>query len=111
MKRAIKRLEALRTKRRLAVRFGAARPDRLGYTQNISESGLYIETNYLIDPGTNLQIEIETPGKRFEMWATVMWARRIPPNFQKVMHGGLGCQFAYPSQDWIDFYHRWASGT
>ena len=100
-----------RTKRRLAVRFGAGKPERLGYTQNISETGLYIETNYVIDPGTDLQLEIDTREQKFEMWATVVWARRIPPNLQSVMRGGLGCRFAHPSQDWIDFYHRWKSET
>jgi len=97
----------LRARRRLAVRFGVAKPDKLGYTQNISESGLYIETNHLIDPGTDLQLEIDTPGQRFELWATVVWARRLPPSFQQRLRGGLGCQFAFPSQDWINFYQRW----
>ena len=103
--------KVLRTKRRLAVRFGVRGPERLGYTQNISESGLYIETNHVIDPGTDLQLEIETPGHTFEMWATVIWARRYPPSFQQVMRGGLGCQFAFPSQEWIDFYERWRAET
>jgi hypothetical protein len=103
--------QVLRTRRRLAVRFGVRGPERLGYSQNISESGLYIETNYVIDPGTDLQLEIDTPEKMFEMWATVVWARRYPLSFQRVMRGGLGCQFAFPSQEWIDFYERWRSAT
>jgi hypothetical protein len=96
-----------RSRRRFAVRFGTRAPERLGYTQNISESGLYIETNFIIDPGTDLQLEIDTPAKMFEMWATVVWARRYPMNLQKLMRGGLGCRFAFPSQEWIDFYERW----
>jgi len=104
-------MQVLRTKRRLAVRFGVRAPERLGYTQNISETGLYIETNYLIDPGVDLQIEIATPERTFEMWATVVWARRYPPSYQRVLRGGLGCQFAFPSQEWIDFYQRWKSET
>jgi hypothetical protein len=103
--------QVLRTKRRLAVRFGVRGPERLGYTQNISETGIYIETNYVIDPGTDLQLEIDTPEKTLEMWATVVWARRYPLSFQQVMRGGLGCQFAFPSQEWVDFYQRWKSET
>lgn len=100
-----------RTKRRLTVRFGVETPEITGFTRNISESGLFVETNRALAPGTSLQLEVHTADRVFELWAEVIWAKRYPPRYANVMRGSMGCQFVHVSQDWIDFYHRWQDET
>lgn len=101
----------LRTKRRLVVRFGVKAPTFTAYTRNISETGLYLETSHALPPGTDLQLEIETPGRKFEMWAVVVWARVYPPQFQHLLRGAIGCRFEHPSEEWLEFYRRWKDET
>jgi len=101
----------LRTKRRLLVRFGAKAPDLTAYTRNISETGLYLETSRAVQPGTDLQLEIVTPDRTFEVWAVVVWAKTYPAQFQHLLRGGIGCRFAHASQEWLDFYRRWKDET
>ena len=64
--------KVIRTKRRLKVRFGEAAPELTGYTRNVSETGISVETNQAFSPGTGLQLEIETPERVFELWAMVV---------------------------------------
>ena len=103
--------KVVRTKRRLTVRFGIETPEIMGYTKNLSETGLYIETARAMSPGTALQLQINTPEHVFEMWSLVVWAKRYPPRFAHLLRGGMGCRFIHTSREWIRFYHRWKDET
>ena len=99
------------TKRRIRVMFGEAEPDKVGYTRNISATGLNVETNQAMAPGTGLQLTVDTGEEMFELWATVVWARRFPPRYAQVMRGGMGCRFLDTSAEWVEFYERWKAET
>lgn len=101
--------KVLRTKRRLRVTFAQGDARRVGYTKNLSESGLYVETNQAPPPDVILDVEIEAPDRTFAMRVRVVWSRRYPPRFAHVMRGGMGCRFLDPSPEWLAFYSEWKS--
>ena len=88
------------------VKYGAQKLDRTAFTKNISETGLYIQTNHVFPPGTTLQVEIHMPDKVFSMWARVAWAKKVPPNLSHVLECGMGLTFIDPAPDWFDWFRR-----
>ena len=96
-----------RWKKRVMVRFGVDRPDKAGFTKNVSKSGLHIQTNNPIRPGTTIQLEMKFPEKTFSMWARVIWAKKVPPQLAHSLPCGMGLQFIDPSEEWSEYYLRW----
>lgn len=97
-----------RTKRRLMVRFGAPAADRTAFTKNLSETGLFLQTNNVVAPGQTLQVQIHFPDRVFSHWARVVWAKKVPPQLAHVLECGMGVCFIDPAPDWLEFYSAWA---
>ncbi len=97
-----------RTRRRLMVRYGAGSPDKTAFTKNVSDTGLFLQTNSVVQPGTTIQVEIIFPDRSFNMWARVVWAKKVPPQLAHVVACGMGICFIDPPADWIEYYHLWA---
>ena len=98
---------APRARKRLMVRYGVASPDRTAFTKNISENGLFIQTNIVLRPGTTIQVEVHFPDRTFSHWARVMWAKQVPPQLAHVVECGMGVRFVDPAPDWGEYYARW----
>ena len=96
-----------RTRRRVKVRYGVGKPEKTGFTKNLSETGLCIRTNSVFKPGTTLQVEVQFPGRSFTMWSRVVWAKKVPPQLAHLIDCGMGVSFINPTQDWLDFYQAW----
>ena len=64
-----------RIRKRYTVRFGVGDFAHTGYTQDISESGLYLMANATFVPGTILQVQIEYPEKTITVRGVVRWAK------------------------------------
>ena len=77
-----------RAKRRVMVRFGTRTPDKTAFTKNLSETGMFLQTNTVFKPGTTIQVQAEFPDQTFSMWARVVWAKKVPPPAGP--HPGLG---------------------
>jgi hypothetical protein len=92
------------------VKYGAEKIDRTAFTKNVSETGLYIQTNHVFPPGTTLQIELHMPDKTFSMWARVAWAKKVPPNLAHVLECGMGLAFVEPAAGWPDYFKQWHKG-
>jgi len=75
----------------LPVRIGDGALERACQTENISESGILLRTSQLLPIGTELQIEIPTPGDDppFSLRAEVI--RHSAPQVEKVT--GMGLKF------------------
>jgi len=97
-----------RAKRRVMVRYGLEKPDRTGFTKNVSETGLYIKTNNVLKPGLTIQIELHLPDRKFSMWARVVWAKKVPPQLAHVLECGMGICFIDPSPEWVEYFRTWA---
>lgn len=78
--------------KRLSVRFGDQKPERTAFTHDLSSSGIFLKTNFVFVPNTKLQIELTLPdGKIIHCRGIVMWAKRIPPAFNRVIQKyGMG---------------------
>jgi hypothetical protein len=96
-----------RKRRRLTVRFGVDGPDKTGFTRNISASGLFIQTNLPLPPGTILRMEIAFRDRTFALRGRVVWAKRVPAALAHVIECGMGIRYVQPPADFRDFFERW----
>jgi len=81
-----------RLNKRLMVRFGKAKPEAIGFTADISDTGLFIKSNTVHLPGTVLIIDMTLPDERvIRVRGRVVWAKRVPPNMLRfVKKSGMG---------------------
>ena len=96
-----------RAKRRVMVRFGTSAADKTAFTKNVSETGLFVQTNSVFKPGTTIQVNIKFPDREFSMWARVIWAKAVPPQLAHVLECGMGVCFIDPSPEWLAHFREW----
>jgi len=97
-----------RAKKRVMVRYGVTGLDRTGFTRNVSETGMAIQTNQVFAPGTMLQIEMKFPDRTVTLWARVVWAQRVPAALAHRLPCGMGVQFVDPGSEWPAYFKTWA---
>ena len=100
-----------RAKRRVMVRFGTRTPDKTAFTKNLSETGMFLQTNTVFKPGTTIQVQAEFPDQTFSMWARVVWAKKVPPQLAHILGSGMGVCFIDPAPEWLKFYQYWAKDS
>ncbi len=98
---------APRARRRVMVRFGAAKLERTAFSKNLSETGAFLRTNSVHAPGSTIQIRMELDGRPFAMWAQVVWAKKAPPRLAHVLDCGMGIRFIDPPTDWLTRFRAW----
>ncbi|MDY0212961.1 MAG: PilZ domain-containing protein [Desulfuromonadaceae bacterium] len=81
-----------RKRERMRVSFGPQMPSKVGFTSDISESGLCVKTFVVYNPGSQLLLEVQLPcGFVVKIEGRVHWARKVPPNLlYKVRYAGMG---------------------
>jgi PilZ domain len=80
-----------RQRKRLQLRFGVAEANRIGFTDDISPTGLFIKSAIVQNPQTLLKIELTAPdGELIVLTGRVMWAKKVPPNLLGRIKGGMG---------------------
>lgn len=89
------------------VRYGTRTPDRTAFTKNVSETGMFLQTNSVFKPGTTIQVQAEFPDRTFTMWARVVWAKKVPPQLAHLLGSGMGICFIDPTSEWIQYYREW----
>jgi hypothetical protein len=84
-----------RIKKRITIRFGIDEAVRIGFTEDISMTGMFIRTSNSTPPNSRVKIEFDLPeGSRVELEARVMWAKKVPANlFRLVKKSGMGVRF------------------
>ena len=97
-----------RARRRMMVKYGVSAAEKTAFTKNVSETGLFLQTNQVFKPGTTLHVQIQFPKNTFSMWARVVWAKTVPPSLAHVLECGMGVCFIDPTPEWIAFFHDWA---
>jgi hypothetical protein len=97
-----------RIKKRISIRFGIDETVRVAFTEDVSMTGMFITTPYVITPNTKIKIQIDLPeGGRVEVEARVMWAKKVPANlFHLVKKSGMGVRFLrfHSGEDAFDDY-------
>lgn len=82
---------ARRVPRRLKAMFGPVTPSQSGFTQDISETGLFITTTLLPKVGTRLMVQLESPTKKSSVvMGEVVRHVIVPPELRSVMRHGFG---------------------
>jgi len=81
-----------RKRKRLKLRFGVEEARRVAFTDDISNTGLFVTTNMPSKPGVIIFLEIELPeGDTVKCQGQVRWARRVPQSMMRVASkGGMG---------------------
>ncbi|MDY0190388.1 MAG: PilZ domain-containing protein [Desulfuromonas sp.] len=82
----------VRYHRRMRVMYGLNMPSKVGFTSDVSESGLCIKSFLVYNPGEIVLLEIElADGVTIRAEGRIHWARRVPPNLlRKVKYAGMG---------------------
>ena len=87
--------EIKRHKKRLTIRFGIEDANRPAFTEDISNTGMFIKTPNICPPNTKIRVEFELDNKTpVIIEARVMWAKKVPQNlFHLVKKSGMGIRF------------------
>ena len=93
---------ARRSRRRLTIRFGPDRPEHIGYSANISSSGIMIRTGRVFAPGTRLHLEVEVVPRALRLQGIVIWARAGDPRWIASGRVGMGLKFIDPPNNLMD---------
>lgn len=93
-----------RKPKRLMVRYGTRLTDKTAFTRNISATGLFLQTNSVLSPGSTIQVHLQFPDREFTMWARVRWAKKAPGQLSGLMGAGMGVQFMDPPDEWIEYF-------
>lgn len=80
-----------RHRKRLKVRFGVDAPGTAGFTEDLSNYGLFVKSGLVLGPGRILVVEVVLDDERVvRMRAKVQWAKRVPPALLRTCKGGMG---------------------
>ena len=90
---------------RFIVMYGKTKPlEYKSYIADLSDTGVYLKTNRVFDPGTHIYMSIEVHNESFECEGMVRWAKRVPPGLERVTRCGMGIKFKEVPQGLIDIY-------
>ncbi len=80
-----------RSRRRMTARFGTEKLQYMGYTEDISPGGIFIQAAAVLKPGTRLQIQLKTSsGEIILLNGQVRWAKKVPPQLLRKIKAGMG---------------------
>ena len=71
-----------------------------GFVLNLSEEGLFVQTNLPPRPGTFVELEVDAPGssRRIPVEAQVVWRRRVTSQMAGVTQSGMGLRIRRPPE-------------
>lgn len=90
-----------RKKTRVAVRFGADRPEKMGLITDVSVRGIYITTNAVLPRGSAVRVQVPLPGDDpLLLDGRVMRTRRVASALVMITTGGMGVRLENPPPHW-----------
>jgi len=92
-----------RARRRVEVRFGPDDPQFIGYSGNVSPTGIMVRAVRVFAPGTVLNLELKFPDATFRVRGEVVWARQGPVQFLSSGRVGMGINFLMPPAEFLTF--------
>ena len=90
-----------RLPRRFPVKFRliGASETHVGYSTNISQTGMFVATMRPEKPGTEIDLELTGKKHRMRLDAVVVHARKVPAVWQRLRPSGMGVRFLEPDQN------------
>ncbi len=102
MVQAASKTRSLRSRRRLTIRYGPGEARHIGYSGNISRTGMMIRTIRVFEPGTVLTIEMDLSGRKLQLSGQVIWARIGEVRWLPTGKIGMGIRFVQPPDDLME---------
>jgi hypothetical protein len=69
-----------RFRKRLSLKFGIEAPNKVAFTEDLSQDGLFVKTVYPSPPGSRIHIELTMPdGNIVLMEGMSRWRKSVPP--------------------------------
>ena len=98
---------------KLQVHFGPQGLDNMGFTEDISASGIFIKTAVVYPPESELMIEIVTEEREsIRLVGFVHWAKKVAPNLVwSVNDAGMGVQIIRFDEGKDAYYRLLATAT
>ena len=90
---------ARRSRKRLPVLYGPAQASHIGYSGNISQTGMMIRTTRVFAPGTLLHLDLEAAPRHLRLQGRVVWARAGEIAWLATGKIGMGVKFVDPPED------------
>lgn len=89
------RRRAIRRPRRVQVHFWRQGDPtaHIGYTTNISLTGMFVATNSPLASGVRIRVEVVDRDRGFMVEGVVAHARKSPPELARLNHSGMGIRF------------------
>jgi hypothetical protein len=91
-----------RARRRIQVRYGPEGPRFIGYSRNISRTGMMVAAIRVFAPGTILDLEVKLPAGTFRLKGEVKWAREGSLQWLSTGRVGMGLTFIDPPPEFLD---------
>ena len=79
-----------RSPKRVLVRYSRGETTHTVFTQDVSRTGLYIETDQVYERGTLVRIEVQGEERKLSFAGRVMWARSGPALSAQESCRGMG---------------------
>lgn len=95
---------ALRKKRQLRVSFGVERPTDEGRTLDVSETGAFICTQHVFEPGLKLRLLLETPNGNLSLEGRVVWICNETHPPKSPHQPGMGVCWEATDEQFADFF-------
>ena len=105
---AEKRVQGQRVLKQFMVRYGVDKTDKIALTTNLSEAGINLNTSNVFKPGVSVQVELKFPDRTFNMWARVVWVKKVPRQQAHLLKGCMGLCFFARSPEWPEYFGAWS---
>ena len=100
-----------RVRRRIEVRYGQGEPKYIGYSRNLSRTGMMVGARRVFAPGTVLTLDIRVSQAIFRVRGEVIWAREGPVEWIHTGRVGMGITFIDPPAEFLTALPEAARGN
>jgi Tfp pilus assembly protein PilZ len=88
---SIDKRDIKRHKKRIQLRYGLEGPDKIGFTEDISDTGIFIKSPQVMNPGKIIFVELRLSDQsNILVKGRVMWAKKVPQSLLGKVKGGMG---------------------
>ncbi len=95
------RQKTKRARKRVEVRYGPELPQYIGYSGNVSKTGIMVRATRVFAPGTVLQLEVKFPSGTYRLRGEVVWARAGSLQWLASGRVGMGINFIEPPDEFL----------
>ena len=80
-----------RFRKRLSLKYGIDGATKIGFTEDLSDTGIFIRSPVVLPPNSILLVELKTLSNEIiSLRGRVMWAKKVPQNMMHRIKGGMG---------------------